>query len=283
MKKSLLSIIAAVALCLFAAAPATGAVESYEADSVSVVYYIKDISPESIAKIYKAVERDARGHNAGVLLSAPEEFYPTALEPQLVDALCEAAGAQVADLGKSDGYISLPVDGGYHLTRYDMSKDAADYGFMIVLTHLKGMYQSGFDGTIRNMALGFASEGTKNKILKPASAEADAVAESMADACSALVNYLGDTVIYITVAGKMTVDADGSRYTEEPQMADLGILASVDPVALDRACTDMIYNSSDPAAEHFYKHIDARGANHIVDATELLGAGTQQYFLITIE
>lgn len=272
--------IALATAALFASSHTASAVESYEADSVSVVYYIKDISPESIVKLYNAVERKATGR-VGIMLSDENPHYPNAIGPDLSGALVEETGGRIADIRSSDGYVSLPIEGGYHQRAFKAGKNITDYDFMIVLSHFRGLYDTGYDGALKNIAMGTASAEAKAKIL--GHKEPDALMESIADACLAATSYWGDKVVYISVAAKISVDADNSRYTDEPQMADLGILASIDPVALDRACTDMVYNSSDPAAKHFADHIDAREGTHLLDATELLGAGTQQYFLITIE
>ena len=112
--------------------------------------------------------------------------------------------------------------------------------------------------------------------------EQDAFLESMADACKAVFNHMGDKVLFINVANRLSVDCDCNGAPAKPKMADLGILASLDPVALDRACVDMVFNSSDPGKDDLIERINSRHGTHILDAAEELGLGSQKYRLVTL-
>jgi len=303
----------------------SAATESYEADSVSVVYYIKDISPESLMKVYQALDRKVTGSNVAVKLSTGESNKSNYLDPNLIKDFVQSVNGTIVecntayagnrntteahlkaaqehgftdiahvDIMDADGQAVLPVVGGYHLKSDLVGKNFLDYDFLVVLSHFKGHQMAGFGGALKNIAIGIASAEGKARIHSagttdnPAEVwgklpEQDSFLESMADACLAVTSHVGDKVIYINVANRLSVDCDCNGDPAAPEMGDLGILASLDPVALDKACIDLVYNSSDPGKQHLIERIESRHGQHILDAAELLGVGTQQYFLITLE
>lgn len=153
----------------------------------------------------------------------------------------------------------------------------------------------GFGGALKNLSIGVASADGKayihsaGKVSDPSIlweniAEQDDFLEAMADACKGVIDHFGkDNMLYINVANNLSVDCDCNGNPEAPQMADLGILASTDPVALDRASVDMVVNSPDEGKSHLIERINARHGTHTIDAAEALGLGSQKYKLVTLE
>lgn len=194
----------------------------------------------------------------------------------------------------AEGEVELPVEGGKHLKFDIVGKDFLNYDFTIILSHFKGHAMGGFGGAIKNMSIGIASSNGKawihsaGKTRVPAEAwknlpEQDDFLESMAEAAKAVADHCGDRILYISVANNLSVDCDCNASPEEPRMGDIGILASLDPVALDRACTDLVRSSEDPGKVHLIERIDSRHGMHTLDHAEALGMGSQKYELVTLD
>lgn len=194
----------------------------------------------------------------------------------------------------AEGEVKLPVEGGKHLKFDIVGKDFLNYDFTIILSHFKGHAMGGFGGAIKNMSIGIASSNGKawihsaGKTRVPAEAwknlpEQDDFLESMAEAAKAVADHCGDRILYISVANNLSVDCDCDASPEEPRMGDIGILASLDPVALDRACTDLVRSSEDPGKVHLIERIDSRHGMHTLDYAEALGMGSQKYELVTLD
>lgn len=194
----------------------------------------------------------------------------------------------------AEGEVKLPVDGGKHLKFDIVGKDFLNYDFTIILSHFKGHAMGGFGGAIKNMSIGIASSNGKawihsaGKTRVPAEAwknlpEQDDFLESMAEAAKAVADHCGDRILYISVANNLSVDCDCDASPEEPRMGDIGILASLDPVALDRACIDLVRSSEDPGKVHLIERIDSRHGMHTLDHAEALGMGSQKYELVTLD
>lgn len=194
----------------------------------------------------------------------------------------------------AEGEVKLPVEGGRHLKFDIVGKDFLNYDFTIILSHFKGHAMGGFGGAIKNMSIGIASSNGKawihsaGKTRVPAEAwknlpEQDDFLESMAEAAKAVADHCGDRILYISVANNLSVDCDCDASPEEPRMGDIGILASLDPVALDRACTDLVRSSEDPGKVHLIERIDSRHGMHTLDHAEALGMGSQKYELVTLD
>jgi len=194
----------------------------------------------------------------------------------------------------AEGEVELPVEDGKHLKFDIVGKDFLNYDFTIILSHFKGHAMGGFGGAIKNMSIGIASSNGKawihsaGKTRVPAEAwknlpEQDDFLESMAEAAKAVADHCGDRILYISVANNLSVDCDCDASPEEPRMGDIGILASLDPVALDRACTDLVRSSEDPGKVHLIERIDSRHGMHTLDHAEALGMGSQKYELVTLD
>lgn len=198
------------------------------------------------------------------------------------------------DIMDAQGDIALPVRQGKHLKENYVGRNWLDYDFTIVLSHFKGHPMGGFGGALKNVAIGMASSRGKAWIHTAGTCAdvpvdwtnvppQDDFLESMAEACESVFDKAGDNILFINVANNLSVDCDCVAEPEPIRMGDIGILASLDPVALDRACVDMVYNSPDPGKTHLIERIESRNATHILDYAEQLGLGTQRYELRTID
>lgn len=323
----LLALAAASALlCSSCGTKATAEAAEAAADSadVPVVYYIRDITPENIIKIYEALGRKAEG-NVAVKISTGESMKSHQLDPSLIKPFIDTVHGSIVecntayggnrsttadhlraaeehgytaiatvDIMDADGETHLPVDSACHIAYDIVGKNLLNYDFLIVLSHFKGHQMGGFGGALKNVAIGIASSGgkawihTAGKTDNPALLwdnlpEQDDFLESMAEACQAVFKHFGDKVLFINVANNLSVDCDCNGNPEAPQMGDIGILASLDPVALDRASVDMIYNSPDSGKVHLIERMESRHASHILDYGEQIGLGSQKYRLVELK
>lgn len=198
------------------------------------------------------------------------------------------------DIMDANGEISLPVRNGKHLKENFIGKNWKDYDFTMVLSHFKGHPMAGFGGALKNVAIGMASSAGKAWIHTAGKSKDVPVdwenvppqedfLESMAEACESVFDKAGDNILFINVANNLSVDCDCVAEPESVKMEDIGILASLDPVALDRACVDMVYNSPDPGKSHLIERMESRNAMHILDYAEKLGLGSQKYEIINVE
>ena len=286
------------------------------------VYMYKEISPENLVKIYEALGRKAEGKVA-VKLSTGEPGGHNFLKPELIKDLVQSIDGTIVecntayegrrlrtedhykaaeehgftaiapvDIMDGDGYVALPVVGGRHLTEDYVGSHYPDYDFTVVLSHFKGHAMGGFGGAIKNISIGIASSmgkcwihtagKTKTDIWKNIAPQDDFL-ESMAEAAKAVIDHCGDKILYINIANNLSVDCDCDSHPADPQMGDIGILASLDPVALDRACTDLVRSSDDPGKVHLIERIDSRHGMHTLEYAEELGIGSQEYELIVLD
>ena len=299
----------------------TGAPENPETSGeASKVYMIREISPESLIKIYRALGREAHG-NVAVKLSMGEPGGNNYLKPELIGDLVRlvdgtfidantAYGGNRAttelhlkaaedhgftaiapvDILDSEGEIELPIAGGKHLKCDIVGSHFPNYDFVVNLSHFKGHAMGGFGGAIKNMSIGIAS--SRGKVYIHSAGESteswgspaqDDFLESMAEAAKAIADHCGENIIYISVMNNLSVDCDCDSNPADPEMHDVGILASLDPVALDKACVDQVYASDDHGKIHLIERMESMNGIHTVDYAEQLGMGTTNYELIVIE
>lgn len=198
------------------------------------------------------------------------------------------------DIMDEEGEISLPVKGGTHLKEDFVGSHYANYDFTVVLSHFKGHAMGGFGGAIKNISIGIASSSGKAWIHSAGTTrnasemwgslpEQDFFLESMAEAAKAVADHCGDKILYISVMNKLSVDCDCDSHPADPQMADVGILASLDPVALDKACVDMVYNSPDEGRKHLIERMESRHGIHTLEHAEAIGVGSQKYNLVLLD
>lgn len=198
------------------------------------------------------------------------------------------------DIMDADGEVALPVKGGRHLKEDFVGHNYLNYDFTVILSHFKGHAMGGFGGAIKNMSIGIASSKGKawihsagktknqNEVWGDLPAQDDFL-ESMAEAAKAVADHCGDKILYISVANNLSVDCDCDSSPEDPKMGDIGILASLDPVALDKACVDMVRASKDHGKIHLIERIDSRHGMHTLDYGEKIGLGSQEYRLVRLD
>ncbi len=315
-----------MAMTLFFAAAATtaGAQTTEEADKRPAVYFIEEITPENLVRIYEALGRKAEGRVA-VKVSTGEPGGHNFLQPTLIADLVHKVGGTIVecntaygggrsdtenhlkaaadhgftsiadvDIMDADGEVALPVKGGRHLKEDFVGLNYLNYDFTVILSHFKGHAMGGFGGAIKNMSIGIASSKGKawihsagktknqNEVWGDLPAQDDFL-ESMAEAAKAVADHCGDKILYISVANNLSVDCDCDSSPEDPKMGDIGILASLDPVALDKACVDMVRASKDHGKIHLIERIDSRHGMHTLDYGEKIGLGSQEYRLVRLD
>lgn len=190
--------------------------------------------------------------------------------------------------------LKLDVEGGTILKENYVGKNMENYDSMLVLSHFKGHPIGGFGGALKQLSIGCASTKgkcyihTAGKSLVPEKLwdnlpEQDRFLESMADAAKSVVKYFDGNMAFVNIMCNLSVDCDCCAVAEDPCMKDIGTLASLDPVALDQACIDLIYNSSDKGRDHFVERVESRHGVHTIEAAEKIGVGTREYELINID
>ena len=190
--------------------------------------------------------------------------------------------------------LKLDVEGGTVLKENYVGKNIENYDSMLVLSHFKGHPMGGFGGALKQLSIGCASTKgkcyihTAGKSLVPEKLwdnlpEQDRFLESMADAAKSVVKYFDGNMAFVNIMCNLSIDCDCCAVAEDPCMKDIGTLASLDPVALDQACIDLIYNSSDKGRDHFVERVESRHGVHTIEAAEKIGVGTREYELINID
>ena len=288
------------------------------------VYFIKEINPQNLIRIYEALGREAQGKVA-VKLSTGEPGGNNFLQPALIGGLVKKVGGTIVecntaygggrastadhlkaaadhgftaiapvDIMDADGETALPVKGGKHLKEDFVGSHYPGYDFTVVLSHFKGHAMGGFGGAVKNISIGIASSAGKAWIHSAGKTKnademwsnlpaQDDFLESMAEAAKAVADHCGDKILYISVANNLSVDCDCDAHPAAPRMGDIGILASLDPVALDKACVDMVYASDDPGKVHLIERMESRHGIHTLEHAEAIGLGSLQYELVTLQ
>ena len=296
--------------------------EDISAANASKVYLTRDISPEALVKLYEALGRKATGKVA-VKLSTGEPGGNNYLKPALIGELVKSLNGTIVecntaygggrartadhlkaaadhgftaiapvDIMDAEGESSLPVEGGKHLKEDFVGSHYLDYDFTVVLSHFKGHAMGGFGGAIKNISIGIASSGgkawihtagkTKTDLWNNLPAQDDFL-ESMAEAAKAVADHCGEKILYISVMNNLSVDCDCDAHPAAPRMGDIGILASLDPVALDKACVDLVYDSPDEGRVHLIERIESRHGTHTLDYGAQIGLGNLNYELIDLD
>lgn len=310
---------AEVAMALYAylsdetSTPATG---NTPTDGKPVVYMTTDISSDGLMAIYEALEASPEG-NIAVKLSTGEpgsNYLRTDLIGDLVQSLdasiveCNTAYGgsrantamhkQVAadhgytaiatvDIMDADGEVALPVSGGDNLTENYVGSHFENYDYFVVLSHFKGHSMAGYGGAIKNISIGIASSHGKSWIHSGGTGgsiwggDQDAFLESMAEAGKSVVDALDGNILYINVMNRLSVDCDCDRNPAAPDMHDIGILASYDPVALDQACVDLVYAADDGSS--LIRRIESRNGIHTLEQAAKIGLGSREYELVSID
>lgn len=199
---------------------------------------------------------------------------------------CDIAAVDIMD---EDGEFALPIENGHQIKENYVGSHLKEYDSMLVLSHFKGHPMGGFGGALKNISIGIASAYGKAHIHgagdadKIWTADHDSFLEAMADAAKSIVDYYQERIVYINVMANMSVDCDCCAVAEDPKIKDIGILASIDPVALDQACLDLVYACEDPGKAHLIERIESRNGIHTVEAAAALHAGSRSYELCDID
>ncbi len=193
------------------------------------------------------------------------------------------------DIMDAEGEMELPVHGGKHLDVNFVGKDLADYDSMLVLSHFKGHPMGGYGGALKNISIGIASSYGKAYIhgVKDVNAiwtaDHDSFLECMADAAKSVVEYMHGKMAYVNIMCNMSVDCDCCAVAADPKIKDIGILSSLDPVALDQACLDLVYASNDEGKADLIERIESRHGVHTIETAAEIGVGSREYELIDMD
>lgn len=284
----------------------------------SKVYFTKDITPEAVLKLYDALGASLPGKVAVKLHSGevgnqnfirPDFWQPMVAKVNGTIVECNTAyegkrntteahwetmkqhgwtGIAKVDIMDEEGEMELSVEGGKKIQKNYVGDHLKNYDSMLVLTHFKGHPMGGFGGSLKNISIGIASSHGKAYIHGVGDVEAfwtadhDSFLESMADAAKSVIRFFDGKMAYINVMKNMSVDCDCCAVAEDPKIADIGMLASLDPVALDQACVDLVYKSEDPGKSHLIERMESRNGIHIVETAVELGIGSREYELVEI-
>lgn len=284
------------------------------------VYFTREITPQAMDRLYDALGIRLSGKTA-VKISTGEPGGHNFLQPALIGPLTERLHGTIVecntayegrrnttqehwkaiqenvfldiapcDIMDETGELALPVTNGMHLQENFVGAHLRNYDSMLVLSHFKGHMMGGFGGALKNISIGIASAHGKAHIHGVGvpeelwTADHNSFLECMADAAKSVVEYLGRrNMAFINVANRLSVDCDCDAHPHEPEMADIGVFASLDPVALDQACVDAVYASPDPGKAALIERMESRNGIHTVETACALGIGVREYELIYLD
>lgn len=288
------------------------------AQGTPVVYMTQEITPEGLMAVYQALQWEPQGRVA-VKLSTGEPPASNYLRPELIAGLVQSLDGTIVECNTAyggsraetamhyqvaedhgftaiadfqildeEGSMTLPVQDGTRLSENYVGAAFEDYGSYLVLSHFKGHSMAGYGGAIKNISIGLGSSEGKAWIhsagssrTNPWGGDQDAFLESMAEAGKSVSDYLGDQIVYINVMNRLSVDCDCDGNPAEPDMHDIGILASTDPVALDQACIDLVYSAED--GQSLVNRIESRNGLHTLEHAQQIGLGSRSYELVSID
>ncbi len=286
--------------------------------SKATVYMTKNITPEGLTAVYNALERKCSGKTA-VKLSTGEPPASNYLRPALIKDLVQLVHGTVVECNTAyegerirtedhyrvakehgfteiadfqiqdeDGSMALPVNCGIRLKENYVGTHFPDYDSYLILSHFKGHVMAGFRGAIKNISIGLGSSKGKAWIHSGGtsftdfwSGEQDAFLEAMAEAGKSVSDYLGDRIVYVNVMNRLSVDCDCDGHPAEPDMKDIGVLASTDPLALDQACIDLVYSA--PDGKSLIERIESKNGLHTLEHAAKIGLGSREYKLIMLD
>ena len=291
----------------------------------SKVYFTKNITPESVVKMYQLLDKELDGKVA-VKVHSGEKGNQNYLHPEFMRPMIEYLNGTVVecntaysgqrnttekhkklmeehgwakyfdvDIMDAEGEdLVLPIKNGIVIKENYVGAGLKKYNSMLVLSHFKGHPMGGYGGALKQLSIGVASSAGKawihsggkvkdQNILWQNCAEQEKFLEAMAESAGSVVDYFKGNIAYINVMCNMSVDCDCCAKAEDPCMKDIGILSSLDPVALDQACIDMVYNSNDKGKSHLIERIESRKGVHTIEHAETLGVGSREYELINVD
>ena len=286
----------------------------------STVYFSRTITPDAVLRLYKLVGKELPGKVA-VKVHSGEKGNQNFLRPDFWKEIIDYVGGTVVEcntayegarnttpkhlaLLEDHGWnryftvdlldaqgpdLELPIPGGKVIHKNFVGKDIANYDSMLVLSHFKGHPMGGYGGALKQLSIGVASSYGKAYIHGAGNpkqlwtADHDSFLESMADAASSVVEYFKGNAVYINVMKNMSVDCDCCAVAEDPCLADMGVLASTDPIAIDQACIDLVYGCDDPGKAHFLERVESRNGVHTIESAAALGFGSREYELVEVK
>ena len=286
----------------------------------SKVYFSRTITPEAVLRLYKLVGKELPGKVA-VKVHSGEKGNQNFLHPDFWKEIIDYVGGTVVEcntayegarnttpkhlaLLEDHGWnryftvdlldaqgpdLELPIPKGKVIHKNFVGKDIANYDSMLVLSHFKGHPMGGYGGALKQLSIGVASSYGKAYIHGAGdpkqiwTADHDSFLESMADAASSVVEYFKGNAVYINVMKNMSVDCDCCAVAEDPCLADMGVLASTDPIAIDQACIDLVYGCDDPGKAHFLERVESRNGVHTIESAAALGFGSREYELVEVK
>ena len=284
------------------------------------VYFSRTITPEKVLELYKLVDKKLEG-NVAIKVHSGEKGNQNFLRPYFWRPVVDHVGGTIVecntayegetnttakhvklfdhhdwtryfpvDLLDAEGPdLELDIPNGKVIKKNYVGKSLTNYDSMLVLSHFKGHPMGGYGGALKQLSIGVASSFGKAYIHGAGEPENiwtsdhDSFLESMADAAGSVVEYFNGKLIYVNVMKNMSVDCDCCAVAEDPCIADIGILVSDDPIAIDQACIDLVYACSDPGKPHLIERIESRNGTHTIEAAAALGYGSREYELIEIE
>ena len=290
---------------------------------MSKVYFTREITPESVVRLYDLLIEERGGELEGkvaIKVHSGEVGNQNFLKPEFFAPVINKCGGVVTECntaydggrdttakhiktlkkhGWSDNFkvelldaegpdLCLDIEGGKIINKNYVGKGIANYSSVMVLSHFKGHPMGGFGGALKQLSIGFASSYGKKHIHGAGDAEIsfngdhNSFLASMADAAKSVVEYFKNKIIYINVMKNMSVDCDCCAVAEDPCIADIGVLASLDPVALDKACVDLVYATDDKGKGHLIERIESRNGAYTIECAEKHGIGTTKYELIEV-
>lgn len=286
----------------------------------SKVYFSKNLDKSTLVELFKKLDVDLVG-NVAIKVHSGEAGNQNFLHPEYFKDIIDYVGGTIVECNTAyDGArnvtekhkrlledhgwtkyynvdlldatgpdLEVDIPNGKIIKKNYLGKNIKKYDSMLVLSHFKGHPMGGYGGALKQLSIGCASSYGKAYIHgagdpeKLWTADHDKFLESMADAASSVVNYFDKKIAYINVMVNMSVDCDCCAVAEDPCMKDIGILASTDPVAIDQACVDLVYNSNDPGKDHLIERIESRNGLHTIDSAYELHVGNKEYELINID
>ena len=285
----------------------------------SKVYFTREITPAAVLRLYKTLGKELTG-NIAIKVHSGEKGNQNFLRPAFWKDIVDHVGGTIVecntayegtrdtterhvkllkDHGWSDMYpvdlldaqgpdMEMDIPNGKKIKKNYVGKDLANYDATLILSHFKGHPMGGFGGALKQLSIGFASsygKGYIHGVGDPAhfwDRDQDSFLESMADAAWSVVDYFKGNAVYINVMKNMSVDCDCCDVAEDPCIADIGILISEDPVAIDQACVDLVYACTDPGKPHLLERIESRNGIHTVEIAAEHGIGSREYELIEV-
>ena len=286
----------------------------------SKVYFTKEITKESVLKMYQVLNKELTG-NIAIKIHSGEAGNQNYIKPIMYEDIIKHLNATViecntayegernttekhqkllenhewtkyykVDLLDAEGPdLELEIEDGKIIKKNYIGKNIKNYDSMLVVSHFKGHPMGGYGGALKQLSIGVASSYGKAYIHGAGipeniwTAEHDLFLESMADAAKSIIDYFNNNIVYINIMKNMSVDCDCCAKAEDPCMKDIGILSSTDPVALDQACIDLVYNSNDEGKAHLIERIESRNGIHTIEAASELNIGSRDYELINID